>query len=277
MIQAGTYKRAEQVFREALPHAKGIHQTIWPQVEVPEVRDGHAARAKKTKKRVLEESLDDQCHFLENAITTSMVVSMLCHFLSQKHGPYSSRQVSNSALQRFMTMGTALVGTLSFKHLRFGDYRLVAFAISADLRLSSNTIWTDDFFMTHLATPWAQYVKNPKIPWINTENPVGDTVVTLVEVLSFALDPQLRSDLSDALRPRALSMLGVWAYMFDTQVCPLLPGFGSKNKERVFLDSTRNKRSRPEVLKAQRLSAELIWSHDGEAKSVAWLAFNAIF
>ena len=234
---------------------------IWPGMEVPELKLGHNCGRKRAR--------DDQHHFADNAMCTSAFVSMFAHFMIQKHGPhYSIRARAVSSLQLIISHGAALVGSLSFSHLRFGDNALIAFAITVDLRIRPGTIWTNDFFSEYVSKTWSKYVRDTKVTWIQSENPLASDI-TLVEFLSFAFDPFLPRLLSDALKPRARALLGIWAHLLDVEVTPKLPPWGDVG-DRVYSTDTRTRRGRPEIIGHQQKAAEMLWSHEGENKIVSW-------
>ena len=99
----------------------------------------------------------------------------------------------------------------------------------------------------------------PSKPWIQTTTPLEG--VCLTEFLAFALDPTLPKSLGQALKPRALALMGVFAHLLDTEICPRLPLVA---QARVF----ERKRTRGEVTSVQWQAAEMLWAREGQHADV---------
>ena len=255
MISSTTTKRAEEVAEKILKgNVHGIHESIWPGVEVPRAKPGV-----NSKKRSRDEN-DVDVKFLDNTIPTSLFVCIMVSMMTELRTPAANKHHTIKALYRIMSLGAGLAGHLPFNHLRVGDNGVITIGIYPDLKVAGNTLFTDRFFRRHVAKTWDRFAKMPSKPWIQTTTPLEGLCLT--EFLAFALDPTLPKSLGQALKPRALALMGVFAHLLDTEICPRLP---------LVSDSTRvfaRKRCRAEVTSCQWQAAEMLWAHEGTHANV---------
>ena len=240
VARADSSKIMDRCYRANLNVIKDCHHALWPGVPVDLLQPKQSAEtAAVSSKHQKTQTLWTR----ESTMPTSMLVAFVLFSVNTKNRSLASRAYASEAFAGLVSLLASTLGGFQIGHCKFGSDEVTMLCVDSAGNVQGWEFWAPQFYQRFAHGQWLRDLKNEQKTWLKSAT--GLAKLPLVEVLTFCLDTQHRTEFQDLVKHEILNVLTELADVLDREVLRLradleqIPAAStSKNSAKMRMRST---------------------------------------